>query len=107
MDISKAIIMLEQELYKISYLRKLDQNNQELQRWYDNVRRILAEAFGNNSREYTQFTGILTSLFRPTSDTEKQAAYNSYLNYKEAALKSIIEKYGTIRQRNKYQRIWQ
>jgi len=40
-------------------------------------------------------------LFRPTSDTKRQEAYNSYLDYKEIALNSVINKYETW-----YKKLW-
>ena len=52
----------------------------------------MKEVSSRSSWEYRQFAG-LTQLFRPTSDAERQEAYNSYLDYKEIALNSIINKY--------------
>jgi len=53
-----------------------------------------------NSQEYRQFAS-LTQLFRPTSDAERQEAYNSYLDNKEIALNSIINRYEPW-----YKKIW-
>lgn len=92
MDKNKARELLKQALNEIPHLRRLPYKNQELKPWYDKVSNILKEVSGKRSWEYGQFAAI-TQLFRPTSDTEKQEAYNSYLDYKEIGLISIINKY--------------
>ena len=100
MDKKKARELLKQALNQIPHLRRLLPKNQELKPWYEEVCNILKEVSGRSSWEYRQFAG-LTQLFRPTSDAERQEAYNSYLNNKEIALNSIINKYEPW-----YKKIW-
>ena len=100
MDKKKARELLKQALNEIPHLRRLHHKNQELKPWYDKVCNILKEVSGRSSWEYSQFAG-LTQLFRPTSDTKRQEAYNSYLDYKEIALNSVINKYETW-----YKKLW-
>ena len=102
MDKNRAIQLLRQYVGEIAYLRKLHHKNKDLNPWDQKVRKLLEERFTRNSWEYKEFVGALTQLFRPTSDAEKQEAYNSYLDYKETALKSIIEKH----EKSIYQKIW-
>ena len=92
MDKKKARELLKQALNEIPHLRRLHRKNQELKPWYDKVCNILEKVSSRTSWEYIQFTD-LTQLPRPTSDAERQEAYNSYLDYKEIALNSIINKY--------------
>ena len=92
MDEDKARELLKQALNEIPHLRRLHHKNQELKPWYDKVCNILKEVSGRSSWEYRQFTSF-THLYRPTSDAERQEAYNSYLDNKEIALNSIINKY--------------
>ena len=93
MDKNRAIQLLRQYVGEIAYLRKLHHRNEDLNPWDQKVRRLLEERFTRKSWEYKEFVGALTQLFRPTSDAEKQGAYNSYLDHKETALKRIIEKH--------------
>jgi len=88
----KARELLKQALNQIPHLRRLHPENQELKSWCEEVRNILKEVSSRNSREYRQFTDII-HLYRPTSDAERQEAYNSYLDNKEITLISIIKSY--------------
>ncbi len=92
MDKKKARELLKQALNQIPHLRRLHPKNQELKPWYEEVCNILKEVSSRNSWEYRQFTSF-THLYRPTSDTERQEAYNSYLDNKEIALNLIIKSY--------------
>ena len=87
--------LLKQSLNEIPHLKRLHYKNQELIPWENKVRKILEEVSDRSSWEYVQFSAI-THLFRPTSDLEKQEAYNSYLDEKEITLKLIIDKYETL-----------
>jgi len=92
MDKKKARELLKQSLNQIPHLRHLHPKNQELKPWCEEVRNILKEVSSRNSREYGQFTYI-THLYTPTSDAERQEAYNSYLDNRKIALNSIIKSY--------------
>jgi len=92
MDKKKARESLKQALNQIPHLRRLYPENQELKPWDEEVRNVLKEVSNRNSWEYRQFTSF-THLYRPTSDAERQEAYNSYLDNKEIVLNSIIKSY--------------
>jgi hypothetical protein len=97
---NKALSLLESLLDEIPRLRRLDYKNTEFNTWDQRVKEILRETFGGTSKEYTRYNGIMLLKHVYTEEDKKQA-YIDFLNKREAALKSIIEKYKTIGDRCK------
>ena len=95
MDRNNTIELLKQALSEVPRLRTLDHHNRDFTLWLNRVRDILEVAFGKNSTEYARFSKAVTT-FWGRSDTEKQEAYDSYLNDYETVLESIIRKYETL-----------
>ncbi|MFC1938606.1 hypothetical protein ACFLWM_00410 [Chloroflexota bacterium] len=105
MDISKALSLLENLLDEIPRLKRLHHKNPEYNLWDETVEEILRGTFGNMSNEHTRYKGIIL-LKRVHTEEDKQQAYIDFLRKREAALKSIIKEHKTIREQNKYQKIW-
>ena len=75
MDILTALALLRRLLDDVPRLKRLAPNpkNEELPTWDNEVRRILKETFGPDSKEYTRYDGICL-LRRVETQVDKEQA---------------------------------
>lgn len=94
MDIPTTIALLEQLLDNVPRLKRLASTpkNAELPKWDNEVKRIIRETFGSDSKEYARYDGILLLKWVKTQ-ADKENAYIDYVSEREKALKDIIQEH--------------
>jgi len=94
MDIPKALALLKRLLGDVPRLKSLADNpkNEELPAWDNEVKRIIRETFGRDSKESVSY-GSITVLKRVKTQADKEKAYLDYVSQQEQALKNIIQEY--------------
>ena len=94
MDILTALALLKRLLDEVPRLKRLASNpkNKELPAWDNEVKRILIETFGTNSKELSRYDGIIL-LKRAETQADKEYAYIDHVSQREKALKDIIKEY--------------
>jgi len=94
MNILTALALLKRLLDDVPRLKRLASNpkNEELPTWDNEVRRIIKETFGLDSKEYARYGGIIL-LKRVKSQADKEQAYIDHVSQLEKALKDIIQEH--------------
>jgi len=94
MDILTALVLLKRLLDEVPRLKRLASNpkNKELPAWDNEVKRILMETFGTDSKELSRYDGIIL-LKRAETQADKEHAYIDHVSQREKALKDIIKEY--------------
>jgi hypothetical protein len=94
--------MLESLLERIPSLRSMLHHNENYKPWDDTVRKVLADYFGNTSKQYLRYEGHRLAILVENTHEEQQQAYIDWLNQREAVLKEIIQEL----KRSKFEKIW-
>lgn len=94
MDILTALALLKRLLDEVPRLKRLASNpkNKELPAWDNEVKRILIETFGTDSKELSRYDGIIL-LKRAETQADKEHAYIDHVSQREKALKDLIKEY--------------
>jgi len=94
MSILTAVALLKRLLDDVPRLKRLASNpkNEELLTWDNDVRRIIKETFGPDSKEYARYGGIAL-LKSVKSQADKEQAYIDHVSQLEKALKDIIQEH--------------
>jgi len=94
MDILTSLALLKRLLDEVPRLKRLASNpqNEELPAWDNEVRRILVETFGTDSKEFSRYDGIVL-LKSVKTQADKEHAYIDHVSQREKALKDIIKEH--------------
>ena len=94
MDIHTALALLKRLLDDVPRLKRLASNyrNKELTVWDNEVKRIIRDTFGRDSKEYARYDGILLLKWVETQQ-DKEHAYVDHVSQREIALRDIIKEY--------------
>lgn len=94
MDILRALALLKRLLDDVPRLKSLASNpqNAELPTWDNEVRRIIRETFGRDSKEYARYDGVFL-LKMVETQADKEQAYIDNVSQREKALKDIIKEH--------------
>ena len=104
MDKKIAISQLERLFDEIPRLENLLPKNSEFPNWNNRVKDIIKKTWGNNSKEYNLYDGVLLLkiINFDNRQTDMKQAYLDTLNQRKTALKAIIEEH----KKSIFDKIW-
>ena len=92
MDKLEALALLKQSMAEVPRLRALHHANGEFTQWRNGVLRMLGQAYGLESAQYSRFADAPGKSFIVNTDLGLQQDYEFRLDCYESALRTLIDR---------------